>query len=87
MSIILRLAAPLLAAGAAAAIVSAPAAMASENHLDCTYFSEGNTQCETPGNVQLSATPPPVSYPQQYPFLFDGPVFIHHGGGGGGGHR
>jgi hypothetical protein len=37
--------------------------------------------------VQLSATPPVVSYPEQYPFLFDGPVFIHHGGGGGGGHR
>lgn len=81
MSIILRLAAPLLAAGAAAAIVSAPAALASDNHLDCTYVSEGNSQCETPGNVQLSATPSPVTYPQQYPFLFDGGLIFHHGGG------
>jgi hypothetical protein len=80
MSIILRVA-PLLAAGAAAAIISAPAAMASDNHLNCTYVSEGNSQCETPGNVQLSATPPVVSYPQQYPFLYGGGLIFHHGGG------
>jgi hypothetical protein len=82
MSITLRLVAPLLAAGAAAAIAASPVAAASDNHLDCTYVSQSNTQCETPGNVQLSATPPPVSYPQQYPFLFGGPVIIHHVPGG-----
>jgi hypothetical protein len=86
MSITLRLVAPMLAAaGAAAAIAAAPIAAASENHLACTYTSQGNSQCETPGNVQLSATPPPVTYPQQYPFLFDdfgGPMIYHHGHGG-----
>ena len=49
MSIVLRLAAPLLAAGAAAAIVAAPAAMASDNHLECTYVSEGNIAVRDPG--------------------------------------
>jgi hypothetical protein len=81
MSITFRLAAPLLAAGAAAAILGAPLAAASDNHLECTNVSGNSTTCETPGNVQLSSTPPPVSYPEEYPFLFDGPVFIHHGGG------
>jgi hypothetical protein len=85
MSITLRLAAPLLAVGAAAAVVAAPSAAASDNHMDCTYVSEQSTQCETPGNVQLNATPPTVSYPQQYPFLIGGygsPIIIHHGSGG-----
>jgi hypothetical protein len=85
MSITLRLAAPLLAAGAAAAILGAPLAAASDNHLECTNVSGNSTTCETPGNVQLSATPPPVTYPQEYPFLFGdfgGPIIVHHGFGG-----
>ena len=86
MSITLRLAAPLLAAGAAAAILGAPLAAASDNHLECTTVSGNSTTCETPGNVQLSSTPPPVSYPQEYPFFYGGGLLFHHGGGGGG-HR
>jgi hypothetical protein len=84
MSITLRLAAPLLAAGAAAAILGAPVAAASDNHLDCTNVSGNSTTCETPGNVQLSSTPPPVTYPQEYPFFgdFGGPIIVHHGFGG-----
>jgi hypothetical protein len=84
----LRFIAPILAAGAAAAIVAAPIASA-ETHLDCTSSTASSTQCETPGNVQLNSTPPVVAYPQ-YPLLY-GPV-IGYGGdggfhGGGGGHR
>jgi uncharacterized membrane protein len=86
MRITLRLVAPMLAAaGAAAAIAAAPMAAASDNHLACTSTSQGNSQCETPGNVQLSATPPVVSYPQQYPYFyggFGGPIIVNHGGGG-----
>ena len=81
MSLILRLAAPLLAAGAAAAILGAPLAAASDNHLECTNVSGNSTTCETPGNVQLSSTPPPVSYPQEYPFFDGGGLIFHHGGG------
>jgi hypothetical protein len=75
MKINLRLVAPLLAAGAAAAIVAAPAAVA-ETHLDCANLTSDSTQCESPGNVQLSSSPPNVDYPQ-YPFLYGG--LIDHG--------
>jgi hypothetical protein len=84
MKINLRLIAPLLAAGAAAAIVAAPTA-AAETHLDCAYLTTDSTQCESPGNVQLSSSPPDVDYPQ-YPFLYGGLVFGHgfdHGHGSG----
>ena len=82
MTITLRLIAPLLAAGAAASIVAAPAA-AAETLLDCTNLTSDSTQCESPGNVQLSSSPPAVDYPQ-YPFLYGGLVFDHgfdHGSG------
>jgi hypothetical protein len=87
-----RLIAPLFAAGAAAAIVLAPAASA-ETHLQCTNPSGNSTVCETPGNVQLNATTDgTTAYPQYgYPFLYGGPVIDlgglfgggQHGGGGG----
>jgi hypothetical protein len=89
----LRFIGPILAAGAAAAIVAAPIASA-ETHLDCTSSTATSTQCETPGNVQLNSSPPVVAY-QQYPLIY-GPVVgfgggFHGGGGGfhggGGGHR
>jgi hypothetical protein len=84
MKVNLRLIAPLLAAGAAAAIVAAPTA-AAETHLDCAHLTSDSTQCESPGNVQLSSTPPDVDYPQ-YPFLYDSLIFDHgfdHGHGSG----
>jgi hypothetical protein len=88
---------PLLAAGAAAAIMGAPIASA-ETHLQCTNPSDNSTQCETPGNVQLNTSPSnTTAYPQYpYPYLYGGTAIDlgglfggggGHGGGSGGGHR
>lgn len=86
-----RLAPAVLASAAALAIIAAPTAVAADNtHLACVYQSAGNSQCESPGNAQLTATPQDMPYPQQYPYLLGGPLLIfHHGGshGMGGGHR
>ena len=66
---------PLLAAAAAAlAITVAPTASAATNgHQTCS----GNI-CQSPGNVQINNTPPPVQYYPygNMPFLLGG-----HGGG------
>ena len=52
---------PLLAAAAAAlAIAAAPPAAAATNGQTCS----GNI-CQSPGNVQITNTPPPVQY---YPY-------------------
>jgi hypothetical protein len=84
MIITARRFAPFVLAGAAAlTIVAAPAASAavSDPHLACVYQSEGNSQCQSPGNAQLTATPQTVTNPQQYPFLFGGPLLVFHHGG------
>lgn len=89
MKTITRRVAPLLCAGAAALAVSAAPVAAADAHLECVYQGTGTSQCESPGNAQLTATPPDVSYPDEYPFLLDGPIVIHHfgeHGGHGGGH-
>jgi hypothetical protein len=85
-----RRVAPFVLAGTAAvAIAAAPVATAADNpHLQCTYQGDGNSQCESPGNAQLTASPPDVQYGPQYPFLFGGPILLHHlGGHGMSGHR
>jgi hypothetical protein len=63
---------PLLAAAAAVAIAAAPTAAAA-NGQTCS----GNI-CQSPGNVQINNTPPPVQYYPygNMPFLLGG-----HGGG------
>lgn len=77
-----RLAPLALAGTAAVAIAAAPVATAADDpHLQCTYQGDGNSQCESPGNAQLTASPPYVQYGPQYPFLFGGPVLLHHMGG------
>src|SRR5690349_20836739 len=95
--------APMLAAGAAAAaIVAAPIASAATVSQDCGSTG-GGTVCQSPGNVQIDATPGPLSYDPYGgdEFLlgngFVGGGFVgggfdggFHGGGfhgGGGGHR
>jgi hypothetical protein len=79
---ITRILGPLMAAGAAAAIIAAPtAAAADQPNLTCTYTGAGNSQCESPGNAQLNASPPYVPYVQQYPFIDGGGILFHHGGG------
>jgi hypothetical protein len=80
----IRLAAGLLATGIAAAIAAAPVATAAdEPHMVCTYVSEGNSQCETPGNAQLTASPQDVPYPTLYPFLLGGALIFHNSPGHG----
>ncbi|EHB50351.1 keratin associated protein [Mycolicibacterium rhodesiae JS60] len=80
----IRLAAGLLTGGIALAIAAAPAATAaSDPHLVCTTVSDGNTACETPGNAQLTSSPPDVPYPSLYPFLLGDGLVFHDGGGHG----
>jgi hypothetical protein len=93
MFITARRLAPIAFAGAAAiAVLAAPTAAASdEPHMTCVYQGSGNSQCETPGNAQLTASPSTHAYPQ-YPYYyggyFGGGFSSHHGGGhGSGGHH
>lgn len=82
------LAPALLAAAAAGSIALAPIALAETTQPpSCTTLSGSSTQCQTPGNVQLTATPPYVPYQQQYPYFGGVVILDHHGGGGFGGHR
>ena len=94
----LRYLTPLIAAaGAAAAILAAPAAGAQpDSDLPaCTevggdVVSGGTTtECATPGNVQIDATPPVMQpvYPYPWDDEFYGAALIIGGHGGGGGHR
>ena len=80
----IRIAAGLLAAAIAAAIAAAPVAAAADDpHMVCTYVSDGNSQCETPGNAQLTASPQDVPYPTLYPFLLGGGLIFHNSPGHG----
>ena len=87
---------PLIAAaGVAAAILSAPAAVAqpgdSSTLPSCTSvggvtdMGAGTTECATPGNVQINATPPEPTYVYPWEDEFYGSALII-GGGGHGGH-
>lgn len=67
---------PLLIAGASAvAIAVAPLAEAAPT---CTSTGLASV-CESDGNAQISATPPPVDYQAQYPFFGDLLLFHHDG--------
>jgi hypothetical protein len=67
---------PLLVAGVSAvAIAVAPLAEAAPT---CTSSGSASL-CQTEGNAQLTATPPPVNYQAQYPF-FGNVLLFHHGG-------
>jgi hypothetical protein len=91
-----------LVAAAGIAVAVAPVAVAEPDSTipQCVNVggstAEGGqtTECGTPGNVQLNATPPvdQPDYPYPYDDEFYGPALIFggpgfHGGGGGGGHR
>jgi hypothetical protein len=75
---------PLIAAGAAAvAIAAAPTAFAQS----CDSIGVGQTQCQSPGNVQINDSPGPVQYSPQYPY-WEGDSYGHGGGfASGHGHR
>jgi hypothetical protein len=83
----------IVAAGAAAAVLTAPAALAdpidSSTLPSCTdvggptAMGAGTTECATPGNVQLNATPPEPAYLYPWDDEFYGPALIIGGDGGG----
>ena len=88
---------PLIAAvGTVAAMLIAPAAVADTTLPSCTSvggvtdMGAGTTECATPGNVQLNATPPEPDYVYPWDDEFYGPALIMGGGDygphGGGGH-
>jgi hypothetical protein len=81
----LRFISPLVLVSAAAAIAVAPVAAAAPTPLQptCTNLGASNTQCQSPGNVQINDSPQ-VQYLPQYPFY--GNVLIFHHGGHGHGH-
>ena len=93
MRIKLNYLAPLLAAGAVAvAVGAAPIAVAAPGPIQQSCTADGaGTECQSPGNVQIDDSPPPVSNFDPYGgegFLLGG--WGGHGGGfhgGGGGHR
>ena len=67
---------PLLLAGASAvAMAAAPLAEAAPT---CTLTGTASI-CESDGNAQVIATPPPIDYLAQYPF-FGNALIFHHGG-------
>jgi hypothetical protein len=65
----------LLAVTAAASIAAAPSALAEQS---CSYLSANSSICQTPGNVQIVNSPPPVRYAPQYPFFGDDVIILHH---------
>ena len=85
-----------VAAGAAAATLMAPVAVADTTLPSCTSvggvtdMGAGTTECATPGNVQIDATPPESDYVYPWDDEFYGPALIMGGGDygphGGGGH-
>jgi hypothetical protein len=88
----LRYLTPLIAAaGAAAAFAAAPAAVADTTLPSCTNtggaeaLGGSTTECATPGNVQINATPAEPAYVYPWDDEFYGPALII-GGFGGGGH-
>jgi len=90
------------AAGVAAAILTAPAAFADDpaplpqcvDTGGAEAIGGSTTECATPGNVQINATPAEPTYLYPWDDEFYGPALIiggggygpHGGGGGGGGH-
>ena len=84
------------ATGAAAAILAAPSAVAepSPSLPQCVdtggaeAIGGSTTECATPGNVQINATPAEPTYLYPWDDEFYGPALIFGGGGGhgGGGH-
>jgi hypothetical protein len=66
---------PALVVAGAGAVAIAPLAEASPV---CTSSGSASL-CQSDGNAQLTATPPPVDYQSQYPF-FGNVLIFHHGG-------
>jgi hypothetical protein len=82
----------MVAAGAAAAVLTAPAAVAQPGDSSTlpactdvggvTGLGASTTECATPGNVQINATPPEPTYVYPWDDEFYGSALIIGGGGG-----
>jgi hypothetical protein len=78
--IIRTVVAQVLAAGASvAAIAVAPTAHAAPTGPICTFPGTA-AQCQSAGNAQISATPPPINYQTQYPLFGQYGLVFHQGG-------
>lgn len=78
MSITFRHLLPLATGAAAVAIAVAPIASAADDpHLVCTYQAPGDSQCDTPGNAQIDASPQAVPYESLYPYVL-GDILVQH---------
>jgi hypothetical protein len=80
--------APAVAAIGVAAVISvgfAPTATAQSDDQSCTNVPGADTVCESPGNVQINATPQ-VDYAPQYPFWEGDTIYggVPDNGGGDG---
>lgn len=73
----MRYLAPILAAGAVAAVVMAPAAVAAPQ---CTSVGPNTTQCETNGSSQIVTSPPVINNYGGWPYWGGGGIVISLGG-------
>jgi hypothetical protein len=81
MQMMLRWAAPMVGVAIAGAIWAAPTALAQPDEPSCTDVG-GTDTCESPGNVQIDASPP-VDFAPQYPYWEgDSVIGIPDEGGG-----
>jgi hypothetical protein len=70
----------LLAAGAVAAMVGAPAAVAADQ--TCQDIGNTATECSSPGNVQINDAPPVVSADPFFGGFYGGPYPVPFDEGG-----
>ena len=74
MAIQMKFIAPLLAAGAAAAVIAAAPAAFAADHQTCNASGSG-TVCQSPGNVQFNAPSPHVQF---HPYGDQAYLLFHH---------
>jgi hypothetical protein len=80
--------APAVAAMGVAAVISvgfAPSATAQSDDQSCTDVAGADTVCQSPGNVQIDASPPVDDAPQ-YPFWEGDSIYGYGAPDYGGGH-
>jgi hypothetical protein len=66
----------LIAAGAVAALLGAPTAVADDTGQNCTDTGSNDTQCSSPGNVQINDAPPPQIADPAVEGFYPGPYAV-----------
>lgn len=77
----------LVAAGATGALLGAPAAAADDTNPNCVQTGAGTTECSSPGNVEIDASPPVEEFSMPYwdevwGGAYPGPYAVPYGEGG-----